>query len=242
MGTFSGIDVRPRKRLSVAELGVKKKILTAVLVAVLVTLAVGVAGLRALSGTSASAQDLYRRNVANVGAVGAIKAAMIQARVDLANQASSVDPADTAKYTRGFTADVQAADAAMTAYGGQDQVLLADLRTNWRDYVRVARDDQLPAGAARDLASWQRTRDTVINPIFTRINRDLAELQAVEAAAAATSAAAARSDYLSRRTTVIVMLVVGCLLALGIGVAVTRPIVRSLSTVGDVRHASPTTT
>jgi methyl-accepting chemotaxis protein len=199
MGTTAVNDAPAEKRRFFADLSVNTKILTGITVAVLVSVALGITGLLALSSTSASAQQIYVRNVANVGAVGDIKAAMTQARVDLANQAVSTDAAARAKYTQGFTTDVQAAEAAINAYRSHDPAadpaVLADLRTNWQNYVQVAQTKQLPAGEAHDLTSWQNTRDTVIGPIFKKINQDLVDLWTAESAAAAESAASARLDY-----------------------------------------------
>src|SRR4051794_40512190 len=94
MRTAAGTDTPTDKRRFFADLSVNTKILTAITVAVLVAVTVGIAGLRALSSASGSAQQIYASNVANVGAVGSIKAAMTQARVDLANQAISTDAAN----------------------------------------------------------------------------------------------------------------------------------------------------
>jgi methyl-accepting chemotaxis protein len=238
MGATAGNDPSTGKRRFFADLSVNTKILTAITIAVLVALTVGVAGLRALSGASASAQQIYSSNVTNVGAVGIIKAVMTQARVDLANQAISTSDANMAKYTKGFAADLEAAAAAMTAYGANrpagDPAVLAGLRTNWQAYVEVAQNKQLPAGLANDLTSWQNTRDTVITPIFKKINQGLADLEAAESADAATSAASAKSGYRSSRTASILMLIIGCLLAFGLGLAVARQIVGSLTKVSDI--------
>src|SRR3954470_23754663 len=152
MGPTAGNDALQHKRRFFADLSINTKILAAVTIAVLVALTVGLVGLHALSGASASAQQIYRSNVTNVGEVAAIKAVMTQARVDLANQAISQDAANTAKYAQAFAADVEAADAAITAYGAHEPAaapaVIADLRTNWQNYVQVAQTKQLPAGVA----------------------------------------------------------------------------------------------
>jgi methyl-accepting chemotaxis protein len=61
-------------RRSFTDLGVNIKILTAVTVAALVAVIVGLVGLVALSRASASAQTIYRDNVASIGALGQVKA------------------------------------------------------------------------------------------------------------------------------------------------------------------------
>jgi methyl-accepting chemotaxis protein len=238
MGTSVGKDAEMGRWRFFADLGVNTKILAAITVAVLVALTVGITGLSALSGASASAQQIYASNVKNVTAVGAIKAAMVQARVDLANHAISTKVATRTKYAQGFAADIQAADAAMVAYGAShpaaDPAVLADLQTNWQAYVQVAQTKQIPAGAAHDLEAWQNNRDTVISPIFKKISQGLTELETAEATDAAKSAASAQSGYQSSRTASIIMLVLGCLVALSMGFVVARQIVRSLTRVGDV--------
>jgi methyl-accepting chemotaxis protein len=226
------------KRHFFADLGVNTKILTAITIAVLVAIAVGITGLSALGGASASAQRIYSNNVAGVGAIGAVKAAMTQTRVDVLNQAISLDAATTAKYGQAFETDVQATDAAVTAYTGDhpagDPAAIADLTTNWQAYVQIAKTKQIPAGQANDLATWQKIRDTEVIPLFTKINAGLASLGAAESADAAKSAASAKSAYQSSRTESIIMLIVGCLLALGLGFLVARQIMRSLTKVKDV--------
>ena len=226
------------RRRSFADLNVNAKILTAITIAVLVAVVVGIMGLRALSKASDSAQQIYSSNVAGVGQVGVIKAAMIQARVDLANHAISTDDATSAKYAQGFAADVQAADSAMASYSGGhpagDPAVIDDLRTKWQAYVQIAQTKQIPAGEANDLVLWQKNRDTEISPIFKTITADLASLESAESADAAASAASAKSGYESSRTEAIILLVVGCLLALAMGFVVARQIVRSLTKVKDV--------
>jgi methyl-accepting chemotaxis protein len=237
MSAALGKDMRTA-RWRFADLGVNTKILTAITVAVLVALAVGIAGLSALSAASASAQQIYASNVKNVAAVGVIKSTMLQARVDVANHVISTKDATRTKYAQGFEADIQAADAAIVAYSQSHPAgapaMLDDLRTNWQTYVEICRTKQIPAGAAHDLDAWQTNRDTLISPVFKKINQRLADLEAAESTQAAKSAAAAKSSYRSSRTGSIIMLIIGCVLALGMGLAVARQIVRSLTRVGDV--------
>ncbi|MGX6607595.1 methyl-accepting chemotaxis protein [Micromonosporaceae bacterium Da 78-11] len=237
MATVTSSGVTPvRARRSFADLGVNIKILTAVSIAVLVAVIVGVVGLRALSSASSSAQKISSSNVTSIKAVSDIKSSMFQARSDVANQAISLDAATTAKYEQAFTADLQAVDAGFTAYAAGpagDPAVIADLQSNWQAYVQVVKTKQLPAGRANDLKTWQNTRDTQVVPLFTKINQDLGALAGAESADASKNAASAKSGYESSRTTSIVLLVVGSLLALVLGFWVARQIVRSL---GKVKH------
>jgi methyl-accepting chemotaxis protein len=234
--TGSGTPVQARR--SFADLKVNVKILTAVSTAVLVAIIVGIVGLRALSTASGSAQVISSSNVASIKAVGDIKAAMAQARVDVANQAISLDAATTARFEQAFPTDVQAVDAGFTAYAASNPAaelaVIADLQSNWQAYVQIAKTKQLPAGRANDLKTWQNTRDTQVTPLFAKMNQDLATLAAAENADAHKNAASAKSGYESSRTTSIVLLIVGSLLALILGAWVARQIVRSLGRVKNV--------
>jgi len=226
------------KRSFFADLSVNTKILAAITVAVLVAIAVGITGLYALSGANASAQHIYQENVAGVEEVGTITTTIVQARVDLANHAISTEATTRAKYAESFATDVKNADAAIAAYiddgPAGDPAVAADLQTNWQAFVQVAQDKQLPAGEAHDLVTWQKNRDAETTPLFKKINQDLADVAAAEANDAATSAADAKSSYESGRLESIILLVLGCLLALGLGSVVARQIVRSLTKVKDV--------
>ncbi|WP_307834632.1 Tar ligand binding domain-containing protein [Paractinoplanes lichenicola] len=107
-------------------------------------LLVGIVGLAALNAASHSAQLIYRSNLASVEALGQLRAAAIQARVDLANQVLSVADADTEKFTDAVAADLQAVAAAMTVYRASmpapEPQLIDDLQANWEAYVAVVNE------------------------------------------------------------------------------------------------------
>jgi methyl-accepting chemotaxis protein len=224
-----------RTRPSFADLSVNIKVLTAVAAAALVALIVGIVGLNALSKASDSAQLIYRSNLASVKALGQIKAAVTQARVDLANQAVSVKAADTKKFTDAFSTDQQTFATTITAYRGgmpsSDPQLIDKLQANWDAYVNVATTKMLPAGNRNAFAEWSSIRDTEAIPLIKKIYDDLATMDSTETADAAKNADAAKSGYESGRTTSIVTLVVGLLLACGLGFWVARKIVQSLTKV-----------
>ncbi|HET6482914.1 MAG TPA: methyl-accepting chemotaxis protein [Actinoplanes sp.] len=227
-----------RGRFSFADLGVNVKILMAVAVAGAVALAVGIMGLIALSGASAAAQQIYSVNVASVGALGDLKAAMLQTRLDGTVNAVDRDAADKAKAADAVRKDLATVDAAMAAYESRDPdadpAVLNDLRTTWAQYKVVMETKQLPNSARNDIAAWQQVRTNEITPLVAKAFDVLAQMRAAEDREGARSAAAARSAYESSRLSSIVLLSVGLLLALGAGVLVARQIVRSLGKVRDV--------
>ncbi|MFI6070275.1 methyl-accepting chemotaxis protein [Actinoplanes sp. NPDC051343] len=238
MATVTGSATPVRIRRSFADLKVNVKILTAISIAVLVAVVVGVTGLRALSAASGSAQMIYFSNVNGTQAVGDLEAAMLQARLDLANHAISSDEANMAKYEQAFTADLQTVAGRFTAYVDSgpagNRTVIDDLRTTWQAYEQIAKNKQIPASRANDLKTWQHTRDTEVTPVFSKVTQDLGTLSDAETADARQNAASAKSGYRSSRTASIVMLIVGSLLALILGFWVARQVVRSLSKVKNV--------
>ncbi|MFI7547823.1 methyl-accepting chemotaxis protein [Actinoplanes sp. NPDC049599] len=230
-----------RGRPTFADLSVNVKVLSAVAVAALVALFVGINGIRSLSEASDSAQLIYRSNVASIKAIGDVKTAVTQARVDLSNQALSPDDASVTKFTQGFIADLDAFSTAMKAYRDSgpagDPAVINSLQTTWTSYIKVAQDEMLPAGVRNDLAGWASIRDAKALPLLTTIYQDLATLDKSETADAAKNAAAAKSGYESSRLTAIVSLIVGILLALALGALVARRIVQALTKVKVVCEA-----
>ena len=233
-GAGAGAGVRPRRR-SLADLSVSVKVLAAVTTAALVALIVGVIGLVSLAAASNSAQLIFTSNVGSIKAVGQLKAVILQARVDLANQALSVDAASTKKFADSYTANLQTFTTSMAAFRAtrpaSDTSLINELQTNWDAYTDIATNKLLPAGNRKALAEWTKIRDTQTIPLLKKLLAGIATMDGLETADAAKNAARAKSGYQSSRTTSIVTLVIGLILALAIGVLVARKIVQSLTKV-----------
>ncbi|WP_203810595.1 MCP four helix bundle domain-containing protein, partial [Actinoplanes couchii] len=137
-------SLRPR----FSDLSTRVKILTAVGLASLVAISVGIAGLMALSSVSNSARRIYSRNLVAVASISRVRAAVLKARLDVSNQALATDAAGTQKYTKAFGADAVAFDEAMAQYraagpsgGAADVNALEGL---WESYVKVVQEQLLP--------------------------------------------------------------------------------------------------
>jgi methyl-accepting chemotaxis protein len=226
------------RRQGFADLSVKIKILAAIGVAVAATLMVGFVGLKALSSASSSAQLIYNSNVTSIKAVGLIDTAIRQARLDMVNQALSIDEASTAKFTESFTADLQAFDDAMTAYRDSlpagEPAVIDGLQADWDAYVALARGKLLVLGKAKKVTEWLKVRDAEGAPILTSMRQATDALGATETADAAKNAAAAKSVHDTGRLTSVAAMAVGGLLAVALGYAVAQMIVRSLTKVKNV--------
>jgi methyl-accepting chemotaxis protein len=220
---------------AIADLSVRTKVIAAVLVAALVALIVGVAGLISLSAASDSAQNIYRSNVSSIRAVGSLKAVVAQARVDVSNQALSTTAAAGKKFTDAYAADQKAFAAAMDAYRNSnpaaDPALIDELQAKWDTYTDIATNRLIPTGNRRALTEWAAIRDNQVLPVMSKIYDGLLALDKAETADAAANAAEAAAGYRTSRITSIITLIVGLVLAVTMGFVVARTIVRSLTRV-----------
>ncbi|MEV4349701.1 methyl-accepting chemotaxis protein [Actinoplanes sp. NPDC049596] len=219
-------------------LSVRVKIVIVSAVGVVVAAVVGLLALGALGDAADSAARIHEVNVENVAEVGALEAALGVARVDLANQLISRDAATTSKYTAKFSDDVKVFDDALSAYKEGQPAATADeitaLESFWDTYVELATTKQLVSGARKDYGSWQTVRDTEITPLLADLIESIDDLGAAEQAGAAASAAHARDGYRQNRLETILLVVIGGLIALGLGIVIARGIVSSLNRVRAV--------
>ncbi|XVU21329.1 methyl-accepting chemotaxis protein [Actinoplanes sp. CA-054009] len=217
---------------SFSDLGVSAKVLIAVGVAALVALVVGILGIVSLSQVNEKAQLISKSNITSIKAVGQIRAAISATRIDLANQALSVDAANTQKYAEAFATDLEAFDTAMTAYRNStpagDPATIDQLQADWDDYVAVAKEKMLPAGTRNALTEWANIRDSEAAPILTKVTADTTALDKSENADAVKNSDAANDAYTSSRTFSLITLIVGLAVALVLGFWVARKIVQSL--------------
>ncbi|GIF14372.1 methyl-accepting chemotaxis protein [Actinoplanes teichomyceticus] len=224
-----------------ADLGVNFKIMFAIGVASVVALLIGVLGLTALSGASASAQHIYASNLTSVAALGRVQNAITQSRLDLVSHAVYRDGTNKAAYEKNFTADLAEADAALREYQTTGPAgapaTVRSLTAAWGEYVDVARTRMIPLSRANRLAEWQQVRGARVTPLMETVRDSLTELNQAERAAAAHSAAEAEDGYRASRLRSILILVVGLVGALGLGVVVARGIVGALRRVTTVCEA-----
>jgi len=200
-------------------------------------LIIGVTGLMALGQASASAQQIYSVNVTNVAAVGAIKSAFLQVRVDVTLH-SATGTAAKQKIKEAFTKDVEAANAADMAYSNGDpagdEATIQSLLTAWSEYASIATTELIPLSEQGDMSAWQTVQTSEANPRITKVHENIDALNAAEAHDARHSASEARADYRSSRLTSVLPLVVGLVVALMAGFLVARQIERSLGRVQEV--------
>ncbi|WP_305785340.1 methyl-accepting chemotaxis protein [Symbioplanes lichenis] len=225
-------------RSRVANLSVRTKIVSAIGVAVVVGVVIGVIGLVALARASAASERIYRDNVSSIAALGEIRALLADARLDTANHMISRNPAGKAPFAAAFAEDIAALVAALETYRRSGPAVpdgeLAELADDFQAYRGMVEGSLIPAGERNDLTAWESIRDNQVMPLMDEVGGDLDRMKSTEEAGAASTAAAARADYVTGRATSIVVLVAGSLAALGLGILVARRIIRSLQRVQHV--------
>jgi methyl-accepting chemotaxis protein len=220
---------------------VNVKIVSALLVALLVAVIVGVIGLISLSTTSANTQKMYSSNIASVNALGKVRTAVVSSRLDAAQQLISTEVATEQKFEEKISTDLKDFATAMSAYKASQPhsapALIEDVETGVAAYTVLLDTKLIPAGRNNDLKLWQQIRDDEALPLMNKVMADLATMTSAESDDAKLAAAQAESSYTSSRLTVILVLVVGFVLALGLGLLIARSIVRSLNRVKAVCEA-----
>ncbi|SDN82628.1 methyl-accepting chemotaxis protein [Klenkia soli] len=223
-------------RTRLGSLGVRTKIVAAVLVAAVAAAAVGITGLTALSASADRTQVVYADDVRGVQLAQEMRFQLISIRFAQLNRtnATNAGDADTlAKWTSTRGDAVTAFDAAAqqlldtVTLSSSDRGVVSDAVDGIDRYIELTA--QLDAfTAAGDRAGWQNLRDTEVTPLMTGVVDALDGLAADRAAAAATDAAAAETAYRSTRWELLATLLVGLAVALGLGFVVARSIVGRL--------------
>jgi methyl-accepting chemotaxis protein len=222
--------------------GVATKILTAVAVAVLVGVAVGMMGLRALSASAGSAQELYDANLIGVQRAATLQATIDQMRIHARDVALSTDPEAKKAAAAGLDEATTAFAEAGAAYvdTGMDdtrQAAYDDLESLVAEYVRDQKELLFPLAMAGDLDGWNAANDKQVKPLTLQMSQDVDTLTAAEAADGEAAVEAISSSYRSNRLTAILLLVLGSAVALLAGWSVARSIARSVAKVKRVADA-----
>jgi len=230
---------RPGPASWVRDRGVSTRILTAVLLASVVGAVVGMMGIAALGRTNDAAGSLYHQSFMGLQNAATIRRATVEMRFALANHVIADDAAGKdAAETKIAAAEAEVRDA-VAAYqaldlDADDRAALDAFVTALDGYTELRTEKMLPASWAHDVALYRSIRDGDAQAIIDDMTDAMAQLVSGEEDDAAASAAAAQRDFEGNRRQVLVLLVVGTALAVGVGVAVARSIVRGLARVRAV--------
>ena len=225
-----------------ADRPVAVKVLTAVGAASAVAIVVGVTGLVAQSAEADTSERLYHEDVLGIDGI----AALISDVKDVANaqQAAvlaTTSDATTAALTKSKDARAafkdDLADYLALDHPAETKAALGKVEQTFGQAGTV--EDQLLTSLAQahDPAGWTAVHDTQVEPLYQDALAGLVDLEQLESADARANAARAHADSARQRTFSIAVLVVGVLLAVGIGVLVARGLARKVRRVEEVAEA-----
>jgi methyl-accepting chemotaxis protein len=223
-------------RTRISSLSVRTKILSAVLVAAAAATTVGVVGLSSLSASAERTQVVYADDVRGVQLAQEMRFQLVSIRFAQSSRTNATKSGDTEALAQWTTTRGEAVDGLVAA--GNDILGSVRLSSANREVVQDAIDGvgeyidltgQLDAlTAAGDTAGWTQLRNEQVTPLMTGLVDSLDGLTQDRSAAAADDAANAQSAYESTRAVLLATLVLGVLLAVGLGILVARSIVGRL--------------
>jgi methyl-accepting chemotaxis protein len=226
---------RPFYRLaSVRSLNVK--ILSVVGVLAVFSCYIGGLSISRMADLNAQADELYHGGLVPVQRIAQVYEVMTQTRIAMLNHALSTDPTAQLKYEQEVNEAHATFNNKLDAYV-RDSVapeLLDPLRSAWSTYVRICREQVIPADREGDRAEVERLRDEVTGPAYDRAVAIVRDLTARESADGKRRAELAAASYTSSRVIIIVSLGAGLLISVGFGLFVARGIVRSVRRVSWV--------
>jgi methyl-accepting chemotaxis protein len=227
------------RRMRSADLPVLVKILSAVVLTLMVAIGVGVLGLTKLSQTADQVEAMYSMNVKPLGVLAGVQRTAMQGIADNLSHATSIDAASKSRVEAGMKAN----DAALTEQLAAYRPDAADPRTvdafaaSWKAAIDIRDQVLLPLSRRNDAAAFQRAQDTQFEPAAENAFADLDAAFEAERQQAAGRSSDAEASYTAARTMIIVAIVLGGILALGLGIYVARHIVGSLRRVSAVAKA-----
>ena len=227
------------RRTRFVDLPLQVKILSAVVVTLVVAVGVGLLGLVKLGATANEVQAMYAEQVKPLGVLSAAQRMAMQGRVDNLIHATSLNDAAMDK-----------TEAAMQEHEAQLAELLAEYRpsaadptavdaftAHWKKAIDIRNEVLLPLSRRNDSAGFQKAREEQFAPAADKGFADLDTAFEAERAQAAARATNAQDSYAAARTMIIIVVLLGGLLALGIGIFVARQIRNCLGQVSDVATA-----
>jgi methyl-accepting chemotaxis protein len=235
----NGSPVRTTVFHRLLSLPLRVKVLTAVGLACVVALAIGLIGLGQLGALEQRARDIRTDALVPSTQIAEVRRAFLQTRVDALADELMPSADARAKSHDLYLADIESMNAAIEAYsaGGltaaqqQDVAALGDA---WKKYESLVSGDayRLAVSQGRADAFLQMRNDTV-SPASKAVSAALDELMTSEADSAEASVQAATSAYHSARTLVIVVLVIGLAAAVALALLVVRLVTRPVAAVRD---------
>jgi methyl-accepting chemotaxis protein len=212
-------------------LPLRVKVLTAVAVACVVALVIGIVSLVQLSNLQQRTADVQVQGLVPTTQMAAIRRAFLQTRIDALADELIPGTSDNGPEHKAFLADVDTMNATVATFANGSYVTAAQaadvaaLRTAWDSY-QAGRAHALGFIRTGQVAQYMATRNAESKPAAAALNAALSKLEVSAAAHAAATVSDAQSTYRSARTLLLIVLVLGLALSVLLGGFVARLIIR----------------
>ncbi len=209
------------------------KIITAIGVACLAALTVGVAAIVSLAQLNDRANRIYVDGLVAVDLIGAAESELHRMRALVLDHAISKDDAAMAKAEKAIAASDAAFDKEFKAYTATDMTgregPLEDLKKALPQIRSIRDDELLPASRKNDLDTFRSVRDAKFLGATTEASDAISGLLEIERRIGKQLAEEAQARYESARLMMLVALVLGIGVAVGLGLVVARMITGPLT-------------
>ncbi len=217
--------------------GVRTRVLSAVLLAAVAAAAVGVLGIAALGRTNDATEQLYSRNFAGLDAATALRQDVTDLQLQVASHALTDDRTAQSQFERAITADLKSIKEKLDAYGTQDltgarATAFDAFVAGYEEYAALI-NDMLTASRSNDTERWATLRQTA-NPKVNQMSHSVVLLVDKETEEAAAAAESAHSSYEASRLQVVVVVTAGLVAAVALSILISGSIVRGLRRVERV--------
>ncbi|BCJ46591.1 chemotaxis protein [Actinoplanes ianthinogenes] len=221
-----------------ADRRVGTKIMFAVLVVALLSVADGMFAMDSLGATNNQVKSGYQHSL-ELETIGSLRSAVNQAWLAVGDDLLAVDGAGRSAASSGLTAAEEQVDQYATKYGtypidGEASSALAGFKDAWAKYRDVVSSSLLPLAASGDRARVNAVRTSQIAPLMTEVRARLTKLSDLTVQATAAQEDTAERRYQSTKWRVLLMLTLSAAVGVALAVTASRMIVRPLSRCVDV--------
>ncbi|WP_449385515.1 methyl-accepting chemotaxis protein [Cellulomonas soli] len=212
--------------------GVRGRILGAVVVSSLASVGIGAAGLLALQSANSATEDIYTEHLLGVESASTIRRLTVEMRSAVSSHALASDEDDFRRYATLITNLDEQIDTAVADYEatvtGEKLAAAEDFAAGLADYRTMRDDDLMPAAERGDLDVWRGLRDGKVTAPTVQMNTALSTIVDLEKSDATAAITDATASAATSRTLVLVLVVVGLVAGAGLGIAAARSVIGPL--------------
>jgi methyl-accepting chemotaxis protein len=225
----------PPRLLSVP---LRAKVLTAVAVALLVAVVVGAVSLAQLGTLAQRSRDVNVQALVPARQLADLRRTFLQTRIDALADELIPGTSDAGPEHAAFLADVDKLNASVAAFEKGNRLTAAQqhevaaLKDAWTAY-QAGRAEALTFIRVGQVPQYMAVRNAKSKPAAAALNTALTALEDSASAKASSTVAAAQNTYESARTAIIAVLVIGLVVALGLGWFVAQLVIRPVVAVRD---------